>query len=705
MSPSLDMRTSAQRLLALVTVLGVTTAMAVVLAQSPTPAARPALPSAPPRTTGPVDLTAPQHFAAGARSARNASYSIDARLDTAARTITGREVITWRNIARRETSLLRLHLYWNAWRSSQTTWMRERALTAASRELFGRPEADWAAIDISAIRLVGAGAAPPVDLLASMRFTRPDDDNAHDFSLAEVPLPLAVRPNDTINLEVEWTARVPRTFARTGAIGDYYFIAHWFPKVAVLDEFDWKGRQFHSGTEFFADYGVYDVRLRVPTGWLVGATGTERGRTDHEDGTTTHRYIEEDVHDFAWTTSPAFVERRARFEEPGLPFAEMRLLLQPEHLGQAERHFAATRAALRSYGRWFGAYPYGHITIVDPAWQSGTGSMEYPTLISAGTRWLAPARVAEPEQVVVHETGHQLWYGLVATNEFDHAWMDEGLNMFAEARALDVEWGQGRHSERYFGGFVPWVFDDIVLRRQTDGNGLHLYRRHATSDRPDAPSWRYSPSTGRHITYNKTALWLQTLENHLGWNVLQPALADYFERFQFRHPSPSDFFAAVTTASGRDLTWFFDQVYRSAAAFDYGIESVVSEPATLTGFVDRDGKRVFVEAAREAPFLTRAIVRRYGEGTFPVDVRITFDDGTHTTRTWDGKDRWAEIRVQHAHRALSVIVDPDAVLALDINRTNNSRSLQPQTAAAAAAWSWRWLVWAQDLLLTYGFFI
>ena len=102
---------------------------------------------------------------------------------------------------------------------------------------------------------------------------------------------------------------------------------------------------------------------------------------------------------------------------------------------------------------------------------------------------------------------------------------------------------------------------------------------------------------------------------------------------------------------------------------------------------------------------TRAIVRRYGEGTFPVDVRITFDDGTHTTRTWDGKDRWAEIRVQHAHRALSVIVDPDAVLALDINRTNNSRSLQPQTAAAAAAWSWRWLVWAQDLLLTYGFFI
>ncbi len=694
----------ASRLVALVVAFTLTAVTAVVVAQRSAVRAAPALPPEPPPAAPRADLTSPEYFAPGARSARNANYSIDAVLAPATRTITGRAVITWRNIARRETSVLRMHLYWNAWRSSETTWMKERALAAPLGAILDRPERDWASTDITAIRVLGIGAAPPVDLHAAMRFVRPDDGNASDYSLVEVPLPVPVHPNDTINLEVEWTARVPRTFARTGVVGDAYFIAQWFPKVAVLEGTEWRGHQFHSGTEFFADYGVYDVRLRVPTGWVVGATGEERSRTDNGDGTTTHRYYQDDVHDFAWTTSPDYIERRAKFEEAGLPAAEMRLLLQPEHASQAERHFAATRATLRSYGRWFGPYPYGHITIVDPAWQSAAGGMEYPTLFTAGTRWLAPATVAQPEGVTIHEAGHQFWYGLVGNNEFEHAWMDEGLNTFSTARALDVEWGRGRYAERYFGGFVPWVFSDIVLRRQTDGNGLHGYRSVATSDRQDAPSWRYFPATGGGITYSKTALWLQTLENYLGWDVLQRAMATYFDRFKFRHPSPDDFFATVNRVSGRDLTWFFDQVYRSSVAFDYGVDSVVSEQPSTTGFVDREGKRAFVTDPPEGVYETRAIIRRHGEGVFPVNVRITFDDGSQVTRAWDGKERWTAIRVAHARRAVSVVVDPDEVLALDVNRTNNSRSLHPQARAAAAAWSWRWAIWLQDLLLTYGFF-
>jgi aminopeptidase N len=114
----------------------------------------------------------------------------------------------------------------------------------------------------------------------------------------------------------------------------------------------------------------------------------------------------------------------------------MRLLLQPEHASQADRHFAATRATLQYYGEWFGPYPYGHITIVDPAFQSGAGGMEYPTLFTAGTRWLAPDRVTTPEAVTVHEAGHQFWYGLVGNNEFEDAWMDEGFTTFSTARTV-----------------------------------------------------------------------------------------------------------------------------------------------------------------------------------------------------------------------------------------------------------------------------
>ena len=141
------------------------------------------------------------------------------------------------------------------------------------------------------------------------------------------------------------------------------------------------------------------------------------------------------------------------------------LLLQPEHEAQADRHFAATRAVLKYYGEWFGAYPYGHITIVDPAWQSDAGGMEYPTLFTAGTRWLAPRGATQPEGVTIHEAGHQFWYGVVATNEFEHAWMDEGLNTFATARTIAEVFEPNYLVKRYFGGFIPWTFRDVPLSR------------------------------------------------------------------------------------------------------------------------------------------------------------------------------------------------------------------------------------------------
>src|SRR3954468_17119268 len=358
------------------------------------------------------------------RSPRNASYSIDVRLDPVSRTITGTEVITWRNITTKPVDDLRFHLYWNAWRDDRSSWQRERSLARATARTT-RPE-DRASMNVSAVRV--KNGEQTADLTGSMRFIAPDDGNADDRTVLQAALPQPAAPGSTLTIEIVWTAHVPRTVARTGAVGNFFFIAQWFPKLGVLQEDGWNCHQFHSNTEFFSDYGVYDVRMTVPKAWALGATGVVRDRRDNSDGTTMHRYYQEDVHDFAWTTSPDSLDRTARFEHPTLPPVEMRLLLRPDHANQAERHFEATRAALKYYGEWFGAYPYGHITIVDPAWQSGADGMEYPTLFTAGTRWLTPRDVTEPEGVTVHEAGHQFWYGVVASNEFEHAWMDEGVN-------------------------------------------------------------------------------------------------------------------------------------------------------------------------------------------------------------------------------------------------------------------------------------
>ena len=655
---------------------GLNPAGSVLQSATPTPIVGSASVAA---TSRQIDTPAP-----GALSPRNANYDIDVRLDHTTRTLTGTEVIRWRNIGRAPTDSLRLHLYWNAWRDANSTWMREEALAGFGDS--NRPAADWSSIDITALALANSDGSAGLDLMPGFAFVQPDDTNTHDRTLAAVALPSAVAPGAEVAVRVAWTARVPRTFARTGVIGNFYFIAHWFPKIAVFEDDRWIAHQFHANTEFFSDYGRYDVRMTVPRGWVLGATGREQSRTDNADGTTTHRYVQDDVHDFTWTTSPDYVEQRRRFDHATLPAVEMRLLMQPEHAGQEDRHFAATAAALKYYGEWYGAYPYDHVTIIDPAYHSGAGGMEYPTLFTAGTRWLAPRQTNSPEAVTVHEAGHQFWYGMVGNNEFEHAWLDEGLNTFSEERVQSIVFQPNYRTERFFAGFIPWQFRDIALRRETDGNGLNGYRLTAESDEPSKPTFRYWPGTHANISYSKTALWLHTLERYLGWETLQRVLSTFFERWKFRHPRPEDFFAVANEVSGRDLTWFFDQVYRSANVFDYGVERLASE-------------RV------ETRHQTTVVVRRFGEAIFPIDVVTTFENGEQVREQWDGQDRWRAYTYDRDARARAVQIDPERVLLLDVNYTNNSHTLAPQAKPAATKWSLKWMVWLQDLLMTWSFFI
>jgi hypothetical protein len=189
------------------------------------------------------------------------------------------------------------------------------------------------------------------------------------------------------------------------------------------------------------------------------------------------------------------------------------------------------------------------------------------------------------------------------------------------------------------------------------------------------------------VTYAKTALWLTTLERMIGWDRTQRVLTTYFARYAFRHPVPRDFFAVASEVSGQDLTWFFDAVYRSAATFDYAVAQVTTEP--------------------ESGGLTRSVVvvRRLGDGVFPVDIRFTFEDGSTTVERWDGMARWHAIPQVHIGGLRKVEIDPDRVLTLDVSYTNNSWTAEPRAAEAASSWALRWLTWVQSTLLTYAFFI
>jgi len=606
-----------------------------------------------------------------------ASYQITCRLDAEKKTIEATEVLTWKNTTSRPAPTLRFHLYLNAFRNTLSTFWRESG--GEGRD--GKLPDSWGSTEIT--RMIGPDGA---DLLPAMRFIAPDDGNPHDRTVSEVILPKPVQPGETISVSLDFTARLPRVSVRTGYKDEFFMVVQWFPKIGVLEEKGWNCHQFHATSEFFSDFGNYDVSIDVPARYKgkVGATGERVDERETSAGRVLYRFRQQGVHDFAWTADPSYLVLEDTFREAGLGDVRLHLYLQPEHARQAERYFGAARAALSGYGRVLGPYPYPTLSIVDPPWGArGAGGMEYPTLITAGTRWLA-AHSDDPEDVVVHETGHQFFYGIVGSNEFEDAWMDEGINTFAEARVMgSLE--AFYYTQRYFGGFVPFAFKDIRLDRESSWNRFAGYRRNPKLDRQSTPSYQYYPSANV-TTYNKTALWLNTMERWLGWPTVQRTLSTLFTRWQFKHPKPQDFFAIANEAAGRDLTPFFDQVYRSSDTFDYGIQELRS---------DRENGR----------YRTTLVVRRYGEAVFPIDVRITFDNGEQVTEHWDGRDRWRQYLYYRDAKARSAEADPDRVLLLDVNVTNNSRTLEPKGLRAATKWSLKWMVWLQDCLLSWSVFI
>ena len=661
------------------------------------PGAEPAAPSqGAPLLTGPALQSAV--------SPRSANYDIDVTLDPATRTLTGSEVITWRNNGIIAAYSIRLHLYWNAFRNTNSTWLRQRRLIGD--DPFANADADdFGYTEVTELAILNPDGSTKSEITKQLSYISPDDQNKDDRTLAAAPLADAIQPGQTLQLRVKWTGKFPRNFDRTGQIGNYYFVSQWFPKLGVFDQ-GWTAHQFFANAEFFSDFGNYDVRMTVPKDWIVGATGVEQSRTDTADGKTTHHYAQSDVHDFAWTTSPDFIEKRQQFTLPGRAPVQMRLLLQPEHEHLADRHFTAAAATLKYYGEWYGAYPYPALTIVDPAWQSESEGMEYPTIVTAGTRWLSPRFSNDPEYVVVHEVGHQFWYGMVANNEVTAAWLDEGINEYSDSR---VQWEALQPNyllQRFFGDFIPWQYRDIALQRATDTNYMNTYRRAPDRDSLSTPTANLWPGTHQNMSYHKAALMLHTLERMYTWEVMQKVLSVYFARFKFGHPTPDDFFNVLNEVTGKDHKWFIEQVYNSSNTFDYAVESLSSAPLGSRGLVeDAEGKLRFTEDTEKETYRTTVVVRRLEAGVFPVDVLVTFSNGEQAREKWNGAPRWAVFTYDKPVKAVSAQIDPERQLLLDTNFTNNSKTMAPQAERAATKWALRWMVWLQDLLMTGAFLV
>jgi aminopeptidase N len=460
---------------------------------------------------------------------------------------------------------------------------------------------------------------------------------------------------------------------------------------------------------------VYDVRLTVPQGYILGATGAMRNAVDNPDGTRTFHFHQDDVHDFAWVTSRRMGEVRARFDEPGYHPVEIRLLVQPEHAHLAARYVEATKIALRSYGAWSAPYPYDQVTVVDPAWMSASGGMEYPTLFTGGASVFAPPPLQSPESVTIHECGHQFWYLLVGTNEFEEAWLDEGFNSYHDEKAAQIALGPKGWGRRYFGMLgttrasrapIPVVAPGVWLRR--GDSDVASLRKSGAFDVMARPTWGYRNADSYTVNaYTKPSLSMQTLEGLVGDEVMTRILRTYARRHRFAHPSSEDFIAVVNEVTGRDYRWFFDQTWFSAEECDYSISVRNTPSRALAGYAEGpDGRPTLVPVERDrdrkrdtGPFESEVIVRRLGGVRLPVDVRVEFADGRVKYETWDGQYRWTRFRYAGAVKVRAAEVDPYGRIALDIDPGNNSWvDNAPIARRAASKWAMRWMFWLQNLL-------
>jgi hypothetical protein len=629
-------------------------------------------------------------FATSPLSPRLANYDIHVTLDPEAKTLEGTQLLTWTNPSADPIAELRFHLYLNAFRHSETTFLRDNDL----RWKIGRDEWGW--IDVTSIAVVNGE-----NLTSRMEFIQPDDGNAMDRTVMRVPLTTPVGPSGSIRLAIRFSARLPRIVARTGYADDFFLVAQWFPKIAVYEPRGvrgapagrWVSHQFHEETEFYADFGVYDVSITLPSKFVVGATGTAVSDRWHPDGTRTLTYHAEDVHDFAWTAWPDFAERTRRWGS-----TDIRMLLPERKVWMADRALDALVATMAYMDSCVGAYPFASLTLVQPPpGAEAAEGMEYPTFITGGDFGVLGGVIRATELVTVHEFVHNYFQGMVASNEFEEAWLDEGFTQYYEGRIMAALYGDRT-------SLLDW--HGIRIGNEEFFRGGYTASRNPRVAPIATPGWKFDFGGYGMLTYYKTAQMLHTLEGLIGRPIMDSVMKAYFRRWRFRHPSGEDFIAVVNeivprhhrARLGPNMNWFFDQILRGTGVCDYAVTALTNTRTGTPGGNLPDGHAPSDSAGTR---VSTVIVSRLGEVALPVDVCVTFDDGSEVTEWWDGRDRNTSFTFRRGAAIAKAVVDPGGKITLDVNTINNSRAAAPPSAPARP-FTARLAFWLQTLLQLVG---
>ncbi len=625
-------------------------------------------------------------------SSRTASYDIDVTLHPADKTLTARQTVIWTNPSPRDTvGELRFHVYLNAFKNNQSTYIKTGGAFTGIGEEYDE-ECLWGFTEVRKITDAAGN-----DLTGRAAYIQPDDNNEADQTVLQVLLRQPVMPGKTIEIFIDWRAKIPQTVSRTGYAKDFYFLVQWFPKLGVYEpagmrfaeKGGWNCHQYHGTTEYYADFGLYNVDITVPADFTVGASGVLTEKIERGE-LTTHRYRAADVIDFAWTASPHFAEERDRWRD-----VDLRLLTYEDRVKFAPRIFGAAKNTFAYLDEFVGAYPYPVFTIVAPPFHGlKSGAMEYPTLVTTFAMNGLPEGMRSTETLTVHEAVHQYFMQMLATNEQEEAWLDEGFTSYFEAKIMD----------KYYGGFFNNEYFDINIGSRELRRGRFFGADNIKAASLATPSYRVRSGSIREISYGKTATMLWTLEGLVGEDVMRTIMQTYFAEWKFKHPAGYNFTAivdrVVRNRYGDDfaegVNSFLEQGIYGTEVCDYAVAEILNTDAVPKRGIFTDESCVDTENSERILPDNQIVINRLGEMTVPIEVLITFTDGSEKTEKWNGKARSKTFAYPHAMQIKSAEIDPQRKIYIDQNFINNSLTEQPENVGVAKT-ARTFTVWLQNV--------
>lgn len=501
------------------------------------------------------------------------SHTIDVELDDVRHELRASETVAYTNNSGSRLDTLWFHLYPNAYKQRGTALAEQQALHGDLDLWFAKKE-ERGFIDSLDFRIddkpITWGYHP------------------RHIDIAWLKLPSALVPGASVTITTPFRVKIPDgKFSRMGHTGQAYYMTQWYPKPAVFDRDGWHAIPYLDQGEFYSEFGSYDVRITLPLNYVVGATGELQNADERAwmetlaakqdlkgqrrgpmafplsaPNTKTLHFVQDSVIDFAWFTDKRYVVEKSAVTLASGRNVDTWTLYTPKHADAWQGSVEFVNQAVLHYSKWVGEYPFSACTAVDGTISAG-GGMEYPMITVIGDIDDAMGL----DEVIAHEVGHNWFQGILASNEREHPWMDEGMNSFVELRYM---------RERYPGhvsviadGIPEFLFNGRSLsHREVLETAYRLNARRNLDQSCSLPSEDYTSTNYGTSVYMKTALVFDHLLAYLGDSLFDACMHAYYKQWAFKHPRPEEVRAAFEEISKKDLTWCFNGTLNNEHKYD-----------------------------------------------------------------------------------------------------------------------------------------